>query len=181
MENSLSPLIDRLDIVCFAWSPEQRFCLWFSGETDGFLTEGGSLQVFPSADAARAYVQLHPDLPCAASVVTYDLDRTWRMARGQEPPDPGLALEIWNITTDLAESIGAAFTGSRRDALTDHIYEKLFYGSNLPAVNRSGKHYTPLFTPAERKRLLEILTDCHVLIRRSCFPSPENPPPPRRR
>ena len=58
------------------------------------------------------------------------------------------------------------YEGNQKDRLTNGIYDKLFCGNNLPAINTSGHIYVPQFTQEESVRLTEILIDGIAHIRK---------------
>jgi hypothetical protein len=69
--------------------------------------------------------------------------------------DCGLLLEAWNLFDDIAASIGAHLhdRGERRDK----VYDKLFWGNNLPAVTPPGRSYQPLWNGCELRILRSVL------------------------
>lgn len=129
--------------------------IWYNNDRDGILVDTHqSLLAFRTPTAADAYAQQHTLLIQPSETTPHDFDAvTYWIA--QDPCSPRIAcqpfLAMWNLLTDAATSIGVSF--EQQDALTKQIYDKLFWGTNLPAVTPSGQSYTPLWTEAELLRL----------------------------
>jgi len=64
-------------------------------------------------------------------------------------------LNAWNLFGDIATSVDAEFDSDRQ--LSQRVYEKLFWGNNLPSVTPPGKHYTPLWNEDELSLMRAIL------------------------
>ncbi len=108
------------------------------------------------AEAARLGLHVVDQEPAAV-----DMDRVFgvlaalRPERLSSPKTCQLLLNGWNTLEDMARPIGvrlnAPGTGERE--ILDVIYDKLFYGSNLPAITPDGQSYSPLFSSSERKMM----------------------------
>ncbi len=66
-------------------------------------------------------------------------------------------LNYWNILSDVAHSIKAHFIGDKKNGMIQNIYEKLFYGCNLPAIKKSEKEYIPQWTEEEKNGIIEVI------------------------
>jgi hypothetical protein len=68
-------------------------------------------------------------------------------------------LDIWNTLDDVSHSLNKCIMPvdlfSKEDV--DNLYEKIFYGNNLPSVTPEGKKYSPLFDAKERSILRSLL------------------------
>ena len=53
-------------------------------------------------------------------------------------------LNIWNMADDVARSLKLPFYGKRKSA--NDIYDRLFWGCNLPAMTPVGEKYIPDWT-----------------------------------
>ena len=62
----------------------------------------------------------------------------------------------WNLFKDLSNSTNGNFDANKK--LTKKIYEKLFWGCNLPTVTPEGKSYEPIWSKKELKIIRETLT-----------------------
>jgi hypothetical protein len=69
-------------------------------------------------------------------------------------------LAAWNLFGDIARSCprsGVNFTD--RDSHLGAVYEKLFYGNNLPSVTPPGEHYAPEWSRDEIAGLRDVLQE----------------------
>lgn len=73
-----------------------------------------------------------------------------------EEIDCNLILTYWNIFSDLARTVNCKFLGDNSGGDVEGIYQKLFYGCNLPAIRKDGEIFVPEWNESERKRLAEI-------------------------
>ena len=69
--------------------------------------------------------------------------------------DCNVVLGLWNIFLDLHNTVGKSFVGDREEF--DKIYEKLFYGNNLPTINPTGEKYIPSFSEDEIALIKKLL------------------------
>ena len=156
---------DCLEIICFLAWKQNYYGVWYSDETsDGFLTQDYELIAFSSEKAATEFIRLHTSNRRPVTTTIYDLDIVKQMIDHQQPLSPCVMLEFWNIAEDLSGSVNASFLGELKDDLTNQIYDKLFYGNNLPEINTSGQIYVPQFTDEEWQKLEDILSDAIFVI-----------------
>lgn len=154
-----------LEIICFLLQEQGYYSIWYSDETkDGFLTNNYDLITFTSEKTASEFVRFHTSYYKPVTTTIYRMETVKQMIDQQRPFDACVMLEFWNIVGDLADSIKAPFCGNLQDDLTNEIYEKLFYGNNLPEINTSGQNYMPQFTDEEWRKLKEILLEAFSVI-----------------
>lgn len=152
--------LDCLEITQLIYQAKSCLCVYYSAERDGFLMENGALMTFSSADHAQAYLKTtFPTYTRPISVSIFDFTKLRLTANHESTLDPCYILTMWNLIDDLAKSFDMPFLGQERTEQIDTIYDKLFFGNNLPAINTSGECYIPIFTKAEQKKLDEILWD----------------------
>lgn len=128
------------------------FVIWFTNDHDGLLHDSnGRLLAFSTADAALTHaaklgVMVEPDPP-----IEYDFDSLarWCEQPSAETIDCSEFLNAWNM-------LGDAGTLPTRN-LGKRVYEKLFWGNNLPAVTPPGETYTPEWSLEEVRELQSIL------------------------
>lgn len=134
----------------------ERLLLWYSDDVDGVIVgSDGRLVTFDSTDSAVAYAQTRGLSLSADAPVVYDLDqlRAWTSSNTQAV-DCRALLDCWNLFADVAECVpehGDAFRA--QDRAGSSVYEKLFYGNNLPAITPSGRAYEPVWSEAEIAQL----------------------------
>ena len=63
--------------------------------------------------------------------------------------------DAWNLFTDVAASVGELFDVHHPES--NRLYDKLFWGCNLPSVTPAGKWYSPIWSAEE-------LTQLHALM-----------------
>jgi hypothetical protein len=74
-----------------------------------------------------------------------------------EPGRRDEALAAWNLVSDVARSIhGAAF--EELDSQCGKVYQKLFWGNNLPSMTPAGCHFDPEWSPDEVSALAAVLS-----------------------
>lgn len=161
----LTHTFDCLEVIHFSGLQQNCYCIWYSDEAeDGFLTQACQLLTFADENSAVKFIQTNTSYRAPVTTTIYDADTIEQMMDQQHPFDACITLEFWNIAGDLANSAGRPFQGNIKDDLTDKVYDKLFYGNNLPEINTSGHLYTPEFTDEEYTRLMDILADAVSII-----------------
>lgn len=142
------------------------YLLWYtddstdSAECDGVLLDGqGRLLTFCHlAELHDCAVRLGLSVEPEVNPEPLDLDvvQRWLEAASKSMVDCETFLEAWNLFSDLAATVqgGLAHIDERNE---DSIYNKLFWGNNLPALTPPGKHYKPTWTKSEVGRLRKVL------------------------
>jgi len=87
----------------------------------------------------------------------------WLLSRNGNTVDCCNFLDAWSLFADLSRSVAGQFDTDR--ALTNKIYDKIFWGNNLPAVTPDGEHSVPVWTNDELNILGKILDDGLSLFR----------------
>jgi hypothetical protein len=145
------------------------YLIWFSNDSDGVVVEAdGSVPAFRtrtdlSGYAARQGLAFEDEEPGE-----FDLDAVERCLRRPDPEaiDCSLFLNCWNLFDDIASSLGcAAFQQSSRAAGV--VYDKLFWGNNLPAVTPPGERFIPIWSEDQVAEIRRILSDGMALTRES--------------
>jgi hypothetical protein len=133
------------------------YLIWFSNEEDGIVVEAdGSAPAFRDLAALQAYADSqHLDMLIEEPIL-HELDSVaaW-LARPVHAIDCDAFLAAWNLFADLAASTGAVFEPDSER--TRHVYDKLFWGNNLPSVTPPGERYVPRWSAAERRIVRQVL------------------------
>jgi hypothetical protein len=140
---------------------EARFLIWISNGDDSVLVDAdGSVPSFKDLRTLESFaeqngIQLESEPP-----VIHDLDWVagWRIAHATEIKCVQ-ALDAWNLFRDVAASVqakGAEF--AKLDRNEPLIYDKLFWGNNLPAMTPEGQSYVPQWTLQETQLLAAVLS-----------------------
>ena len=141
-----------------------HFVLWGSGEglDDRVELAGGRVAHFDGDSSARSFATDHDlDLAPFDAESAFDAGEIEKWLSGKRTPVPFIdALNLWNLGTDIAYSLGE--TWSPR---SDDIYDKLF-AANVPWAVGVPEH-TPTWNPHQLKRLRAIISEAYGILRRA--------------
>ena len=132
--------------------------IWYSNEADGvFVDEGGFVPSFKDVGALLEYVGRRGITVDTDGAPRLNLDVLERWLKGNEGGliEPDGFNGAWNFFTDVSLSIGGGFDPDRK--LTQKVYEKLFWGCNLPVVTPKGRQYHPTWTRREIMIMRDVL------------------------
>ena len=141
-----------------------RHCVWYTNHADGVLVGGdGAILSFRNRSDLETYASHAGFEFDAEEPILYDLDAIDRWLENPEGSaiDCKLVLEAWNLFDDVASSIEFEWISQEADV----VYDKLFWGNNLPAVTPPGKRYDPIWSDDEVETLRKILGDGIGLVR----------------
>jgi hypothetical protein len=140
----------------------ERWLLWQSGGGDPdavVADDSGSVPTFHSREelqryAARREIAVQPDDDPAF----HDLDVVARWLRDPraEEVDSVQFLLGWNLFWDVATTLGRSLRF--RDPKGSKVYDRLFWGNNLPAVTPEECHYEPTWTASDLLRMRQVLS-----------------------
>ncbi|WP_337174528.1 hypothetical protein [Paludisphaera sp.] len=135
--------------------------LWFSDDRDGFVRdEAGRLLTAATAETLTAVARSRDITPVDCDPAGYDLDRirAWCSAPEASAMNCPALLDAWNFFDDMAGMPDGADTPrGRRSRGATACYEKLFWGSNLPAVTPPGERFAPEWRADELIQLRSVL------------------------
>ena len=154
----------------FTLNGNRRYFLWFQGTRDGIvLDRARKVQTFPSKRALMLFAQKNHLKIDKTMLCSYDFDRLskWLKSPSGKSIDPNIFLDFWNLFNDLAHSVKVAFNPSRKK--TYKVYEKLFYGCNLPAIRRGRPKYHPIWLSSEVEQISQVLGS-GVRLFKECLP-----------
>jgi hypothetical protein len=142
-------------------SQKYLFLLWFSNDIDGVVVENNKIVTFASLHEISDYAKSKQINLMTSDFILHNFDNITLWLEDYENKDINCVeiLNIWNLLTDIAQTLKIEFIGNHKDKVTSKIYDKLFFGNNLPAITPNGKFYIPTWTKLERKKLAEILTE----------------------
>ncbi|MDJ1473827.1 hypothetical protein [Xanthocytophaga flava] len=155
--------------IWFRLDQKDRYLIWIQDETDQVLVETDVLiPVFNSETALANYagkklIEIVNEEPLFCNL---DYISNW-IIQPDNSIDCQMFLSTWNLFMDIASAINRSFTGNEKDKLTNKVYDKIFYGNNLPSVTPEGKYYIPVWTKSERQRLMQIMSEGITLLRRN--------------
>lgn len=136
-------------IIEFTLCNISRYSLWCTDDKDYFLTDRNKkLVYFSQKEKMEEYCKReHFQNP---SFVSNNFDIL-------DYHDYNDYLNKWNIIDDLSKTLEVDFIGNL-DEYTD-LYSKFVFGSNIPALNTSGKEYIPVFDKEEKSQIANVTND----------------------
>ena len=156
------------------------YLIWFTDDSDDgtepdgvLLDKEGLMVTFHHMDNLQDYAR-HRGLTVGpeANAEPLDLDvvERWLVKARKTNVDCGTFLNAWNLFSDLATTVQGrtAHIDGQREG---RIYNKLFWGNNLPALTPPGKHYEPIWSKSEVGRMRNVLTTGMLLFRARLGPS----------
>lgn len=131
-------------ILWYRLDGRDGFLIWYSDEKDGVYVNGdGYVPSFKDAASLVEYAKGRGLSVDTEGPILLDLDvlGKWLEGKDVESIDPHSFNGAWNLFADVSRSINGVFDTDRE--LTQKIYNKLFWGCNLPSVTPEGKQYHP--------------------------------------
>jgi hypothetical protein len=151
----------------FSLDDEDRILIWreeinASWEDGVILDTSGHGPTFSTVAALHAYAQGH-ELRIEEEIEEplgkpADLDTVVRWLRnpGADTIDCVAFLAAWNLFGDVARTVGADEFDPDVDA-TRMVYDKIFWGNNLPPMTPVGEHYEPIWNDDEVAQIAGVL------------------------
>jgi hypothetical protein len=151
---------EYLYYICeFKLDRKTSYVIWYSGNDDGILlSEENKVIAFGSIDRILAYTQEKSLSVNNESIPMYDFDviSSWCDRPNLSQIDCESFLNIWNMFTDLASSMGKRSQVCAADVGVDSLYDKLFYGNNLPSINLTEELYEPSWNQDEASAIAHL-------------------------
>ena len=124
------------------------------------LNESGDMPVFADIYALRSFAERH-GLAMAddweSHPLRLDVVDDW-LRNPSDDIDCPTFLNTWNLFSDLATSLNG-----RRSHIDDRqymdIYDKVFFGNNLPPVTPPGEYYVPAWSDDEIAVFVELFSE----------------------
>ena len=142
------------------------FLIWFSNEKDGVATDSaGAVISFASERLIKQFASRKKWKVQSEKLAFYDFDSvlSWVASNGKGPIECNLFLNVWNLLGDISHSVGGDFNPNLKQ--TKKLYDKLFWGCNLPAVTPVGRKFKPDWPKVERRLLCSVLSSGIELFR----------------
>ena len=142
----------------FALDGVTRYLLWYSDRIDGVdIDANGYVPVYSQAADLVEFATTRRIMVRRETMALHDLDSIQRFIVGELYVDCEQLLSAWNLFTDIANSTGEkGLSFGRLDKLNNEIYDKLFWGNNLPAVTPEGEKFSPKWKLEEIEELVEV-------------------------
>lgn len=135
------------------------YMLWFTGEDDGFISELSKPLLFSNFNDLDKYAKnINIKLESDLTVYNFEAITNW-IENPKSPSKYELFLDSWNFFNDLSKSTDSPFKGNFDSGNTVDVYNKLFYGLNLPTLKKNGEEFTPKWDEQEIEKLRDVLED----------------------
>ena len=153
-------------IVHFIFQTASFYCIWYTEDTDGLITEEGKLKYCSQLSELYYYCNENK-INLNEEITEYNLNNLFKWVLDNTTEiDCNYMLDTWNIISDIAHSLNERFYGDNND-VTD-IYAKLFYGSNLPCINTGGEEYIPVWNAQELEKLNKVFRSGISILSEKC-------------
>lgn len=155
----------------YKFDSSKRFLIWYSDEKDGVFTDtSGMIPSFQTvAEAADFSIKQEIEVDLESPAIL-DLDKiiNWMNAEYDGQMDRNLFFEAWNLFDDISRSTDGNFDSDKEK--TNKIFDKLFWGCNLPSMTPEGEHYQPEWDAEEFDTVFEIMRSGLNMFRKSVRP-----------
>ena len=144
------------------------YLIWFNGEQDGVvIDEDGKIPCFLNIEGLLRYADSLNLSVAAESPILHDFDivASWLKTANVKAIYCKDFLAAWNLFDDISRSVDGNFDTDQ--TVTAKIYDKLFWGNNLPSVTPAGQSYHPAWTKRELTIIRETLASGLLLFRQS--------------
>ncbi|MEO5930117.1 MAG: hypothetical protein ABIR47_09300 [Candidatus Kapaibacterium sp.] len=154
--------MERTYYLChYRLDNRDSYLIWYADDIDGIVTDAErNIIEYSGPDIAARYADSHQfRIANIAEPAHYDFDRIerWLMHGEGESVSCEDFLDAWNLFTDISCSVGGDFDNDvDRTAV---VYDKLFFGNNLPSVSPPGEIYVPEWVDDELSLLRGVLSD----------------------
>lgn len=154
-------------VVGFDINDDRYYTIWYTGTTDGFITENERLLYFKELGDLKEYARSH-ELPLGDGITNFNGDRIMSDIDPEINCSP--VLDLWNIISDMAGSLHIKFSGDDKAYNTE--YAKLISGCGLPALEHG--HFEPEWTKGERDNIKRIIGEGIYILNSAFNAPPEN-------
>jgi hypothetical protein len=150
--------MERVYYFCGCCLNKQNlYFIWYCDENDGvYVNSAGSLLIFDDLETLKTFANRQNILIKDDEPVFYNLDKLEKRLKNKKfKVDCKEFLNAWNLFDDVSRSVKGNFDSDPK--VTKNIYEKLFWGNNLPAVTPKGKFYEPIWSKKEIEIIWNVL------------------------
>ncbi|UPG89482.1 hypothetical protein L2Y96_19110 [Luteibacter aegosomaticola] len=151
----------------FRLDGHDRHFLWYADEPDGVVVgASGEMVTFASEAELLAFGATEGISWPLDFTVSYDLDAVaaWTAQRDAEAIDCIMMLNAWNLFVDIAATFSCKLLEPRG---ANAVYDKIFWGNNLPTMTPPGEHYVPAWSQEEADVLVGVCKAGLSLLRRA--------------
>lgn len=147
--------------LLYRFRGEERLLIWMSADTDSVATDAdGQVLSFATVDALRGYSEAMQWKTDNENPILHDLDfiAAW-VAAPVEPVDCVQILNGWNLFLDIATTVNSPrnVVFKTLHSQSHVLYDKVFWGNNLPAMTPKGERFMPSWSPNELGAIAQVL------------------------
>ena len=150
------------DYLYFCYSlkmnSKEYYFIWASYEgeedrNDKVLTKGKGILSFTDKEKCLKYAEKTgiDVVEEGEDDVLFSLNVRKKFRYKNRKKDCEYFIKIWNLVSDINYSFGRMTIAECRNDETDVLYDKMFWGLNLPVVTPEGEEWIPVFTNREEK------------------------------
>lgn len=155
-------------IVKFVFESESFYTIWYTSDEDGFVMDSKTNRViaFKDNNNLLQYAK-KKGITVDDECTEYDcVEENYFI--NEELNCSGI-LDLWNIAEDMAKSLKVKLEICEDVQSVNKIYDKLFYGCNLPAVTPEGEKYIPVWSEYETNILHDVVRKGILLIKEMSY------------
>ena len=155
-------------VVCIHVANRDKYFLWVDGEgeQDHFaVLPNGKIASAASKDDICAWSKTMGLHVSENKPVRIDLDEVFLLIDRLKTDEPiekhdcEALINAWNLLEDFAKSIGLIEANGKSPDRLGNLYQRLFFGNNLPSMTPEGKSYSPNIGLKEQKELASYLSE----------------------
>ena len=143
-------------IVKFKINTKILYALWYTDIIDGFITNNNKILSFSCFEELQKYANDQQILVIDDHTCDYNINAIVNYKNQFNCEE---IYNFWNIVGDIANSLSIPFLGNKRTKIIDSVFNKLFYGCNVPALRGDGELYVPKWRWRERICLDQIISE----------------------
>lgn len=157
--NNKDDNINELYPIVFIFREKRYFTLWYTSDVDGFILNEKKNKIKTFDNKAELDVYISENGYNLNNVMT-EIQCDNQNILNKSDINCNSILTFWNIVSDIANSLNVYFIGNCNYEKITSIYNKLFYGCNLPAIRKGGDEYIPDWTQKEIETLGVVIENC---------------------
>lgn len=146
--------------VIFETAEKDYFCIWQTDLNSGFYKDGDHVACFRDEDVFDAYAAAK-GLKIKETML-FDLAELMEFAAGGGMISASVLLNFWNISSDLAFTLGASFLGDDDNETLSEIYDTLFF---LTSTDEDADEEDKTLSEDDESDLREVVADgCRLIV-----------------
>jgi hypothetical protein len=141
----------------FSLKTQRRYLLYIVNDKNSFVSNNGVIETYSSRDSLcqRAIELGFQIVPTDWSGLDLNKLHKWLSKPTKKRISCVRFLNLWNIFDDFATQLHLEFDPNH--IATQNVYDKLFFGSNMPSVTPKGQFYAPIWSDDEVEQIQRVL------------------------